>query len=219
MARVRTAAKKKAEATETMDEAWARILAMKNSDADQVRLFEVKNGMDAGLIGRESASVSKRFSKAEALRLYKQLAESQREKKLAELVAKTPSNYVLVDTIEKLYGLRDDISTSEIIAFDCETFGEALDPWRGNVAGFSVSTRRASYYVPINHRGAKQLHIHSISELWDVLENAKIVMHNAPFDCKWFAVHYDINLTDALYADTRIMAMSLDENRDHRLKN
>ncbi len=44
-------------------------------------------------------------------------------------------------------------------------------------------------------------------------------MHNAPFDCKWFYVKYGVNLVDALYADTRIMAMSLDENRDHRLKN
>ncbi|WP_258535642.1 DNA polymerase [Bacillus sp. 03113] len=220
--RVQSAAQRKVAATETIDEAWTRILAMKNSDADQARLIEVKNAMLSGVLGRHPESVAKRFSKAEALRLYKELAESKREAKLAELVAKTPSNYVLVDTFEKLYRLRDDIAMSDIIAFDCETFGEnggALDPWRGKVAGFSVSTRRASYYVPINHRGADQLHIHSISEIWDVLEDAKIVMHNAPFDCKWFAVHYDVNLTDALYADTRIMAMSLDENRDHRLKN
>jgi DNA polymerase-1 len=47
--------------------------------------------MDVGLLGREPASVSKKFSKAEALRLYKQLAESQREAKLKELVEKTPA--------------------------------------------------------------------------------------------------------------------------------
>jgi DNA polymerase I len=220
--RLADAVKKKKAATETVEEAWLRILAMSNSESDQAKLLEVKNGMDAGLIGREPASVSKRFSKAEVLRLYKQLAESQREQKLADLVAKTPENYVLVDTMEKLYRLRDDIATSDIIAFDCETFGEnngALDPWRGNVAGFSVSTRQANYYVPINHSGANQLHIHSICELWDVLEDAKIIMHNGPFDCKWMAVKYDLNLTDALHADTRIMAMALDENRDHRLKN
>jgi DNA polymerase-1 len=225
--RVKTAAKKKADATETVSEAWARILAMKNSDSDQARLIEVKNGMDAGLLGREPASASKRFSKAEALRLYKQLAESQREAKLKDLVEKTPSNYRLVDTTTLLMNMLTDIRTSDIIAFDCETFGEnngALDPWRGNVAGFSVSTRRKSYYVPLNHtenknctRGLVESYV--ISNVKPVLENAQIVMHNAPFDCKWFAVHYDVNLTDALYADTRIMAMSLDENRDHRLKN
>jgi DNA polymerase I len=228
--RLKSAAKRKADATESIDEAWQRILAMKNSDSDQAKLYEVKAAMRDGVIGRHLSALTghgagKRFSKAEALRLYKQLAESQREQKLADLVAKTPSNYVLVDTIEKLNSMRDDITQSDLISFDCETFGEqggALDPWRGNVAGFSVSTRKASYYVPLNHtenssRGLTEKYV--IEEVKTVLENAKIVMHNGPFDCKWFAVKYGINLTDALYADTRIMAMSLDENRDHRLKN
>lgn len=220
--RVKQAVDKRKAATETMDDAWQRILAMKNSEPDQQRLLDVKGAMTAGLIGREPANASKRFSKAEALRLYKYLAASQRESKLAELVAKTPSNYVLVDKIDKLTAMRDDIAQSELIAFDCETFGPdraALDPWRGDVAGFSVSTRNANYYVPIAHTEGEQLHMHLICELWDVLEDAKIVMHNAPFDCKWFGVKFGVNLTDALHADTRIMAMALDENRDHRLKN
>lgn len=220
--RVAAAAKRKKAASETIEEAWQRILSMKNSDADQRKLIEVQSAMTEGLIGREPSAAGKRFSKAEALRLYKQLADSQREHKIAALVAKTPANYVLVDTLEKLEQMRNDISTSELIALDCETFGAdggALDPWRGEMAGFSASTRRANYYVPIKHQAANQLHEHSIGELWDVLESARIVMHNAPFDCKWFYVKYGVNLVDALYADTRIMAMSLDENRDHRLKN
>ncbi|MDR7001609.1 DNA polymerase [Neobacillus niacini] len=225
--RLATAVEKKKAATESIEEAWSRILDMKNSEADQVRLLEVRKAFAEGTLGRSPSDASKRFSKAEALRLYKQLAESQREQKLAELVAKTPSNYYLVSTLEMLHGMVDDIKSSEIIAFDCETFGEnngALDPWRGNVAGFSVSTRKASYYVPLNHvdnpicyDGWNDREI--VSEVKDVLEHSKIVMHNAPFDCKWFAVKYGMNLTDALHADTRIMAMSLDENRDHRLKN
>lgn len=220
--RVAAAAQRKKVATETLDEAWARIMAMKNSDSDQRKLTEVKSAMTEGLIGREPSSAGKRFSKAEALRMYKELAERKREEKLAELVAKTPSNYVLVDTIEKLERMKTDIAVADLIAVDCETFGEngaALDPWRGQMAGFSVSTRRFNYYVPINHAFPGQLHEHQISELWDVLESAKIVMHNAPFDCKWFYVKYNVNLIDSLHADTRIMAMSLDENRDHRLKN
>jgi DNA polymerase I len=223
--RLADAVKKKKAATETLSEAWLRILAMSNSESDQAKLLEVKAAMAEGSIGRNPSDAAKRFSKAEALRLYKQLAESQREQKLKDLVAKTPSNYRLVDTTALLTNMITDIKQSDIIAFDCETFGEnngALDPWRGNVAGFSVSTRKASYYVPLNHtennsRGLSEKYV--IEEVKAVLENAKIVMHNGPFDCKWFAVKYGINLTDALYADTRIMAMSLDENRDHRLKN
>jgi DNA polymerase-1 len=220
--RLQTAAKRKKAANETLEEAWQRILSMKNSEADQRKLLEVKAAMESGVIGRDPASLAKRFSKAEALRLHKELAERKREEKLAELVAKTPSNYVLVNTIEKLERMKNDIAAADLIAVDCETFGEdgaALDPWRGQMAGFSVSTRRFNYYVPINHMFPVQLHEHQISELWDVLESAKIVMHNAPFDCKWFYVKYNVNLIDSLHADTRIMAMSLDENRDHRLKN
>lgn len=224
--RVKAAAKRKADATETIAEAWARILAMKNSEADQARLLEVKAAFERGTLGRSPADAAKRFSKAEALRLYKQLAESQREQKLADLVAKTPANYVLVDTLDKLTKMADDINAADIIAFDCETFGEnngALDPWRGNVAGFSVSTRQASYYVPLNHTEKCDLNKHSINDILGMvavpLMTTKIVMHNAPFDCKWFEVKFGLKLTDALHADTRIMAMALDENRDHRLKN
>ena len=66
----KAAAKKRAH-TETIDEAWARIFGMKNSDADMRRLREVKQAMDAGKIGREAESAGKRFSKAEALRLWR----------------------------------------------------------------------------------------------------------------------------------------------------
>ncbi|QVY62956.1 DNA polymerase [Cytobacillus gottheilii] len=224
--RVQAATKRKQAASETMDEAWARILAMKNSDTDQARLIAVKNAMTEGTISRSPSDAGKRFSKAEALRLYAQLAEQQRDQKLADLVAKTPANYVLVDTLDKLTKMADDIKAAEVIAFDCETFGEnngALDPWRGNVAGFSVSTRQASYYVPLNHTEKCELNSCSTNDVLGIvavpLMTSKIVMHNAPFDCKWFEVKFGLNLADALHADTRIMAMALDENRDHRLKN
>lgn len=219
---VKSAVKRKQAATETIDEAWSRILAMKNSDADRRKLLEVKRAMADGLIGRESQSAGKRFSKAEALRLYKALAEQQRESKLAELVANTPANYVLVDTPGKLTDMCVDIRASELVAFDIETFGAdggALDPWKGEVAGFSVSTRRLNYYVPIAHVEPTELNVTDVIKATSTaLMSTKLVMHNAPFDCKWFYVKYGVNLIDSLYADTRVMAMSLDENRSHRLK-
>ncbi|MBS4195369.1 DNA-directed DNA polymerase [Bacillus sp. FJAT-49870] len=211
--------------SETLEDAWQRILAMKNSEADQRKLIEVKAAMAEGLIGREPSSAAKRFSKAEALRLHKQLADRQRESKLAELVANTPSNYILADTIDKLAKMADDIRASDLIAFDLETFGKdggALDPWKGEIAGFSVTTQRANYYVPIAHVEETDLNAYMTFDVIGMVASAlmasKIVMHNAPFDCKWFYVKYGVNLIDSLHADTRIMAMSLDENRSHRLK-
>lgn len=224
--RVRKAVERKRAATETMEEAWRRIFAMKNSDIDRERLREVKAAMEAGKIGRRPADVAKRFSKAEALRLWKELQERKREEKLAELVAKTPENYILIDSLDKLRNMANDIAAADMIAIDCETFGEngaAFDPWRGEMAGFSVSTRKFNYYVPLNHVEKTELNKYSANDIFGFLTEpfatTKIIMHNAPFDCKWFYVKYGVNLIDSLYADTRIMAMSLDENRDHKLKN
>jgi len=160
------------------------------------------------------------------LRLWRELQDKQREEKIAALVAKTPVNFILVDTPYKLQQMADDIKASEMVALDCETFGkddDALDPWRGQMAGFSVSTRRFSYYVPLNHVEKTKLNEWADNDIIGMLAvplmTTKLIMHNAPFDCKWFSVKYRLNLHEALYADTRIMAMSLDENRDHRLKN
>lgn len=221
--RVAAATARKKVATETMEEAWERILAMKNSESDRQRLTEVKQAMADGRIGRAPADAGKRFSKAEALRIWRELNERQRENKIAELVANTPSNYYLVDSEPMIKQLINDIISADIIAVDCETFGEddgALDPWKGKMAGFSVSTRERHYYVPLNHTEyyGPGFEANVLQALKQPLENAKIVMHNAPFDCKWFYVQYGINLIDSLYADTRIMAMALDENRSHRLK-
>lgn len=223
-ARVKEAEKRKKSAEETLEEAWARILAMKNSAPDQKRLLAVKQAMEEGRIGREPVPAGKkqgRFSKAEALRLAKSLAEKEREGILREMVENTPDNYVLVDNNETIAYMRSDIEASDLIGFDVETYGKdggALDPWRGNVAGFSVTTKSKNYYVPLNHTEKKVDDKAVMAYLKPALESVKTVMHNAPFDCKWMYVKYGINLIDNLHADTRIMAMLLDENRSHRLK-
>lgn len=221
---LRQAVERKMLNKETFDEAWERILAMKNSEADACRLAEVKQAMESGVIERESESTAKRFSKAEALRLYAKITEMRREEIIRELVENTPDNYILVDSPEKIHEMkRDLINNDDLIAFDLETFSDvkkgALNPYVGKVAGFSVSTRKYNYYVPLNHvEGTGFSDTFAVETLKHSLENTPLVMHNAPFDCKWFYVHYDVNLIDSLHADTRIMAMAMDENRNHRLK-
>src|SRR5699024_11152758 len=77
---------------ETVDEAWERIMAMKNSDADTRRLYEVKNAMEDGHIERESENTTKRFSKAEALRMWRILEDKRAEDRLRKMVEETPDN-------------------------------------------------------------------------------------------------------------------------------
>jgi DNA polymerase I len=218
--RIASAEKRKAAATETLDESWQRIFSSKLSDTDAGRLRQVQAAMSAGKIGREAGKEGKRFSKAEGLRLFKVLAEQMREETLRKMVEETPENYVLANTPETLAQMERDIRAADLISVDCETFGEdngALDPWRGTMAGFSVSTRTMNYYVPLNHAGADNVEELPASLLYE-MEKAKTVMHNAPFDCKWFYEKYNIDLITNLHADTRIMAIALDENRSHRLK-
>jgi DNA polymerase I len=221
--RVKAAAKRKQAATETLDEAWQRIFAMKNTPADVERLREVKQAMDAGVIGRHPQDASKRFSKAEALRLWRELEERKKSDRIRQLIENTPKNYVLVDNAATLSELREMIETSDLIAIDCETFGEndgdQFDPWIGEMAGFSVSNRERHYYVPLNHVEKTELTPAEIfSELKQPLESTPNVMHNASFDAKFFYVKYGVDLITNLVADTQIMSMALDENRSHKLK-
>jgi DNA polymerase I len=211
--RVANAAKKKAEATETLDEAWSRILAMKNSATDQARLIEVKNGMDAGLIGREPASLSKRFSKAEALRLYKVLAESQREQKLADLVAKTPSNYKLITTERQFESLVAELKNEEIIAVDTETTG--VDVYTDVIVGISFSLPKADkhVYIPVDHVTPIQLsRDYVLNGLQPVLYDESIgkVLHNAIFDIAMFRRH-NSDLKGVVW-DTMVAMHLLNEN-------
>src|SRR5699024_10004577 len=118
------AAKTKRDNSETTDEAWARILAMKNSGPDERRLKEVKAAVDAGKIGREPESAGRRFSKAEALRLHSHLMKQERENTLRKLVENTPDNYKLIRTLSDLDFLNQDIKASDLIAFDVETYSK-----------------------------------------------------------------------------------------------
>jgi len=219
---VKRAITERKKAKETLEQAWERIFTMKNSEVDEPRLREVQQAMIAGVLGRCSDDLTKRFSKAEALRMWGQLQTHKKAELIRDKVANTPAHYILVTDERTLAQAYEEMDKADMIALDCETFGEnggALDPWIGEMAGFSVSTRAKSFYIPLNHREKTALTSERIfTVLRPLLETKPNVMHNAPFDCKWFSVKYGMNVMDVLHADTRIMAMSLDENRSHRLK-
>jgi DNA polymerase I len=190
--RVKQASERKAAANETIEEAWQRILSMKTSDSDQAKLLEVKQAMASGKVGRNPADVQKRFSKAEALRLFKDLAESQREEKLAELVQKTPENYRLINTEESFAKLLADLANEEIIAVDTETTG--LDVYVDVIVGVSLTLPKADYhvYIPIRHKEGEQLDPdYVLAKLKPVMEDEELskVLHNAIFDIAMFRRH------------------------------
>src|SRR5690625_3064483 len=136
---------------ETIDEAWARILSMKNSTPDERRLAEVKQAMEVGEIGREAESIGKRFSKAEALRLWRVLDERRAEDRLREMVENTPDNYWLITDENQLAEFLDILDEEDEIVFDVETTG--TDVWNDYIVGHVITAVKADVhaYIPTKH--------------------------------------------------------------------
>src|SRR5690625_4980690 len=180
------AAEKKRINIETIDEAWARILSMKNSAPDQRRLAEVKQAMEAGEIGREAESVGKRFSKAEALRLWRVLDERRAEDRLREMVDNTPDNYWVITDEIQLAEFLDILDEEDEIVFDVETTG--TDVWNDYIVGHVITAVKADVhaYIPTKHDDPRP-------QLENALVNEKLrpyyeddslgkIAHNASFD-------------------------------------
>lgn len=171
---------------ETFDEAWSRILSMKNSDADLRRLREVKAAMKAGVIGREEGAAGKRFSKAEALRLWRVLEEKRQAEKLRKMVEETPDNYWLITDEGKFEEFLRILNDEDEIVFDVETTG--TDIWNDYIVGHVISAVKADIhaYIPTRHKTThRQLsHSYVTQKLKPYYENPAIgkIAHNAKFD-------------------------------------
>ena len=216
----------KASANETIDEAWVRIFAQKNTDADLRKLQAVKAAFEAGKIGRESVSASKkpkRFSKAEAIRLYAQLAEQERESKLAELVEKTPENYRLVLSLEELRKVADvpyNVVNESVIAVDTETTG--LDVYVDVIVGVSITRpgENLHYYIPFKPtKDERALPAEYLQELKALMESENIgkVLHNALYDMAMFERH-GITLNNVVWDTMTAMQMLNENEQSYQLK-
>lgn len=183
------AAEKKRSNIETMDEAWARIFDMKNSAADERRLREVKQAMDEGLIGRDPDDMYnargnlKRFSKAEALRLWSVLDAMKAEERLRELVENMPDNYHLITDEKEFDKMLGTLSFEDTIVFDVETTG--TDVYSDKIVGHVLSATSVDehYYIPTNHddNQAQLDRDYVAEELRPIYEadSIKFIAHNA----------------------------------------
>lgn len=224
--KLRKAAESRAEASD-MGAAWRSIFSMKNTALDERRLREVYTSMQAGEIERDPADAYnkrgqlKKFSKAEALRLWAKLQERKKKAKLRELVESTPDNYRLITTREALQEVVNDITADEsAIAVDTETTG--LDVYSDHIVGISLTLPRNNYhvYIPVAHDEGEQLdRDYVLSELKPVFEENSIgkVLHNAKYDMHML-MRYNIRLR-GLKHDTQVAMHILNENEpSKRLK-
>ncbi|WP_096436551.1 DNA polymerase [Alteribacter populi] len=189
---VKQASARKSAAKESMDEAWARIFASKLTDADRGKLAEVKRAMSEGSIGRSPSDTHtkkgtpKRFSKAEAIRLYAVLQERNKADRLRKMVEDTPENYELITTDDALSRFVAELQNEEIIAIDTETTG--VDVYSDDIVGISVTLPDSDRHVYIPVEPTKDDHAMNRAAVLDALrpalEDAMIgkVLFNAIFD-------------------------------------
>lgn len=210
---------KKAKEILPMEVAWEKIWGMKNSNADIEKLQAVNSYMDAGKLGRET--YEKTFTKAEALRLYNQIRELERQARLDELEANCPDNYIMItqENAELLHRVNALSHTETRMGYDTETTG--LDVYTDKIVGFCVYFPLVdeSYYIPIRHIDKEtgehiqeQCDEREVLALMDiVLENVHVkIAHNAGYD-----IHMSKN--DGLpitgrWHDTQIRMHMLNEN-------
>lgn len=191
------AATRKQAATETMNEAWARIMSGKLSDRDRERLVAVKDAMATDKLGRSPADMfnkngkPKRFSKAEAMRLWSELDAIHASERLQQMVDDMPDNYWLITDRAKLDEFMALLADEDEIVFDVETTG--VDVWSDYIVGHVISAVKANIhaYIPTKHdTDAPQLDHDYVTEmLCPVYENERIgkIAHNAKFDIAMLA--------------------------------
>lgn len=182
---LKTAVERKMLHKETFDEAWTRILSMKNSEPDQRRLYEVKQAMENGEIERDSESSTKRFSKAEALRMWRILDEKWAQDRLRKMVEDTPDNYWLITDEETLDRFVDILSREDEIVFDVETTG--VDVWEDYIVGNVLTAVNADIhsYIPTKHDTDEHQLEHALvmRKLKPIYENnSSKYCHNGKFD-------------------------------------
>ncbi|PEM65277.1 DNA polymerase [Bacillus pseudomycoides] len=196
------------------------IFQSKNSAPDEKRLREVKQAIENDELGKGVEDM-KKFTKAHALRLHKELAESRRESLLEEMVINTPENYHLIDTYEALDRLIADLENEPIIAIDTETTG--LDYFNDVIVGMSLTLPLMDYhvYIPFEHDDCENLNRGKVfKKMKHILESDvfKKVYFNAKFDIHMFRRH-GVKMGGFLFDGFIAMKLLNDNEMSYALKN
>src|ERR1700677_831617 len=138
------------------------------------------------------------------------------------------SKLTVINTIDGILGLGQILSQSmsqmsQFVAFDVETTGLTQ---QDTIIGFSIclSEEEAFYVILANYDKHNGLIFHDsqylsfASELFRILQNKQLIMHNGVFDCMMVESNFKIKLINNLHTDTMILAHLLDENRKVGLK-
>jgi DNA polymerase I len=195
------------------------IFQTKVTEKDVEKLRAVKDAIEAGEIGSKVDSM-KKFSKAHALNLHKELMEIRREGIVKKMIANKPDNYHLINTEDGLGWvislLKDAIAKDEVISLDTETTGVSFVD---RTVGLSISFDSADIhvYVPYAHVTdvAQLTRGYVMKKIKPYLEQVgvKLILHNSKFDAHML-LKDGINIRENIYFDTMIAMAILNENEE-----
>jgi DNA polymerase-1 len=126
---------------------------------------------------------------------------------------------IIVDTPKALEAMAKELRSAKVIAFDTET--TSIDPMQAELVGLSFASKTATaYYVPVGHRGERQLPLDDVmAVVRPIMENDDIgkVAHNANFDLTLLA-NYGVRPNAVTIAFDTMLAAHLLGDRHLGLK-
>lgn len=130
--------------------------------------------------------------------------------------------YKIISSEAEYLEALEHINESEFLAFDTETTG--LNVRKDKVIGFAFSGKSGvGYYYPTYKWENGELvdcrpdHTTEV-DLLDALQESKLIMHNASYDCRIVESNYGVSLVDSLHCDTILLKHAVDEERPFGLK-
>jgi DNA polymerase I len=117
------------------------------------------------------------------------------------------SPIILTDASD-LQRVADSIRNAVSVAFDLETYGHSLNPWKGEIRILSLAVPNARPWL-LDLRGIG----YDLGPLKAVLEATKMIGHNAKFDSLWLRVKCQLELQELYCTCTasRLLTAGTDE--------
>lgn len=131
---------------------------------------------------------------------------------------------IIIRTLEELQSLTEYVKTQEYIAYDTESTGVDID---SQVIGFSICSAddiEVGFYVILYAWDTEQKKLIELEttkgavECIQALLGKKLIMQNAPHDCRITKSNFGVELIQDLVHDTMIGGHILNENRANGLK-
>jgi DNA polymerase I-like protein with 3'-5' exonuclease and polymerase domains len=136
--------------------------------------------------------------------------------------------YKIIKTLKDFQECLEHVKSYEYISYDTETTG--LNVRKASIVGISVSGKPGcGYYIPIKlwNKEREELEEYGFSKdhslyittkelvptLLRLLQEKKLLMHNASFDIRITKNDLKCDLTNALYADSMLLKHTCDENQ------